>query len=350
MLEVAGATLPEADSSSESFTTNSSTSGARHHHLSGCAVTRAGLEGQLLGATLQHEKPELEHRKSELLQKEEGLKVELADLEKQLLESLADASGDILENQPLLQSLDGAKEKALTISEALAESNRLQVDLDQQREMYRGLATLGSKIFILVRELRHMDHMYRFSLESFMMLFNKVLKMSFSTDSVEEKLQQLGNQLKVMVLFYVSRSLFKSDRLTFGMYLVRTAATYANRAGLLGQARRFGNAQELLRSATGTVAFAPMLGVLFIAARMRIFQIDREEKAEHFWLPACCWICTGSVLYLQTQQHHLFVCRERKIWSIAFLNLYLVPSNSFAWMCTSTPASGSAYTMQLSKV
>jgi dynein heavy chain 2 len=184
-------------------------------------VTRAGLEGQLLGATLQHEKPELEHRKSELLQKEEGLKVELAELEKQLLESLADASGDILENQPLLQSLDGAKEKALTISEALAESNRLQVDLDQQREMYRGLATLGSKIFILVRELNHMDHMYRFSLESFMVLFNKVLKLSISTDSVEEKLRQLGNQLKVMILFYVSRSLFKSDRLTFGMYLVR---------------------------------------------------------------------------------------------------------------------------------
>ncbi|CAK0795807.1 unnamed protein product, partial [Prorocentrum cordatum] len=87
--------------------------------------------------------------------------------------------------------------------------------------------------------------------------------------------------------------------LYFGMYLVRTFATFANRAGLLGQARRFGNAQELLRNATGTVAFAPMLGVLFIAARMRIFQIDREEKAEHFWLPACCWLCAGSVL-LQT--------------------------------------------------
>jgi len=45
-------------------------------------VTRAGLEGQLLGVTLQYEKPELEHRKSELLQKEEALKVGFVQTQK----------------------------------------------------------------------------------------------------------------------------------------------------------------------------------------------------------------------------------------------------------------------------
>eukprot|EP00955_Chlamydomonas_euryale_P036485 350448-Chlamydomonas_euryale.AAC.4 len=38
-------------------------------------VTRSGLEGQLLGLTIQHEQPELEHQKSELLKTEEALKV-----------------------------------------------------------------------------------------------------------------------------------------------------------------------------------------------------------------------------------------------------------------------------------
>ncbi|CAJ1446190.1 unnamed protein product [Effrenium voratum] len=115
-------------------------------------VTRAGLEGQLLGVTLQHEKPELEQRKSELLQKEEALKVELSNLEKQLLEQLADSRGNILENEPLIQSLEGTKAAATTITESLTESTRLQMDLDQQREVYRPLATLGSRIFILVKE------------------------------------------------------------------------------------------------------------------------------------------------------------------------------------------------------
>lgn len=39
------------------------------------SVTRSGLEGQLLGRTIQHEKPELERQKSELLKSEEGMKV-----------------------------------------------------------------------------------------------------------------------------------------------------------------------------------------------------------------------------------------------------------------------------------
>lgn len=185
------------------------------------SVTRAGLEGQLLGATLQQEKPELEGRKSELLQVEEKLKVQLADLEKQLLTQLADATGDILENEPLIKSLEGTKAAATTINESLVESGALQADLDQERETYRPLAVMGSGLFILIRELSNMDHMYRFSLESFMTIFNKVLALDIRAGSIEDKLRQLGDQLKIMVLFYVSRSLFKADRLTFGMYLVR---------------------------------------------------------------------------------------------------------------------------------
>jgi dynein heavy chain 2 len=39
-----------------------------------------------LATAIQHEKPELEVRKTELLRKEEELKIELAKLEDQLLE------------------------------------------------------------------------------------------------------------------------------------------------------------------------------------------------------------------------------------------------------------------------
>jgi dynein heavy chain 2 len=45
--------------------------------------------GQLLSLTLQHEQPELESRKAALLASEAGLKLQLAGLEKQLLQALA---------------------------------------------------------------------------------------------------------------------------------------------------------------------------------------------------------------------------------------------------------------------
>lgn len=44
------------------------------------------LPSKLLGVTIQHEKPQLEVQKTELLRKEEELKVQLAELEDSLLE------------------------------------------------------------------------------------------------------------------------------------------------------------------------------------------------------------------------------------------------------------------------
>ncbi|CAK0855384.1 unnamed protein product [Prorocentrum cordatum] len=89
--------------------------------------------------------------------------------------------------------------------------------------------------------------------------------------------------------------------LYFGVFLARAAATFANRAGILGQARRFGNAQEVLRSATATVAFAPMLAVLFIAASIRAMQVGAEPSGGRLpaWVQACFYACTVSV-FLQT--------------------------------------------------
>ena len=86
---------------------------------------------QLLAATIQHEKPELEQRKSELLKKEEELKVQLAALEESLLQELAMAEGNILENKTLLESLNETKAKSMTIANALKESVTLQASLDK---------------------------------------------------------------------------------------------------------------------------------------------------------------------------------------------------------------------------
>lgn len=50
--------------------------------------------GQLLGLTIEREQPELEQQKSALLRQEEELKMQLADLEKSLLQTLANSTGE----------------------------------------------------------------------------------------------------------------------------------------------------------------------------------------------------------------------------------------------------------------
>lgn len=180
-------------------------------------VTRSGLEGQLLGITLNHEKPELEQQKSKLLAEEDSLKIKLADLEKALLEELAASEGNILENKALIESLDQTKTESTKIAESLKTSKEVSADLDRQREVYRPIAHTGSILYFLLTQLRSVNNMYEFSLPSFVKLFEANL----AADKEQgDRIGRLTKSLKLRTFTYVTRSLFKDDRLMFGMHLV----------------------------------------------------------------------------------------------------------------------------------
>ena len=150
------------------------------------SITRSGLEDQLLSLTISSEQPELELRKSEVLRQEEELKVQLVNYEKSLLEELSNSEGNILENKALLLSLDETKAKSMDISTKLEESAELQVSLNQQREVYRGLAKDGSNMFFIIKGLTRMDNMYQYSLAVFFRIFGQALKSPASNSSPEQ--------------------------------------------------------------------------------------------------------------------------------------------------------------------
>nr|XP_026693267.1 cytoplasmic dynein 2 heavy chain 1-like isoform X1 [Ciona intestinalis] len=184
-------------------------------------TTRAGLKGQLLAITIQHEKPELEERKTELLQKEEKLKIELAKLEESLLEQLAKAEGNILDNKELLQSLNQTKASSLDITKSLSESQQMEASLDQERNAYLPLAECGSTLYFVISDLSKINNMYRFSLASFLRLFQKSLKVKTNFSSTEERIRSLSSQVQWLVYEQVAQSLFKADRLMFALHLAR---------------------------------------------------------------------------------------------------------------------------------
>jgi len=182
-------------------------------------VTRAGLAGQLLAATIEHEKPELEVKKTELLRSEEGLKDQLNSLEEQLLQELANATGNILENKALLDSLSQTKTKSATIATKLEESVTLQESLNRDREAYRPLATAAAQIFFVISDLAKVNNMYQFSLASFLDLFQKALSTKDEGFEADLRIKLLRNRLQTLTYEYVCRSLFKADRLMFAMHL-----------------------------------------------------------------------------------------------------------------------------------
>ena len=113
-------------------------------------ITRAGLAGQLLIRTLKIERPKLEQQKIELIKNEDELKIQLSKLEDLLLNELANAQGNILENKGLIASLEETKTKSEIISKSLAESKVLQEALEKELAIFSPISKFGSALFFVI--------------------------------------------------------------------------------------------------------------------------------------------------------------------------------------------------------
>ena len=101
--------------------------------------------------------------------------MQLADLEKKLLQELVASKGNILENKQLIINLEENKKSSNGIQQSLVTSSEVQLSLDNQRKVYQPLALVGAKLFLLIQDLKKLNNMYRFSLEYFVKLFKDCL-------------------------------------------------------------------------------------------------------------------------------------------------------------------------------
>merc|ERR1719230_1552914 len=93
-------------------------------------VTEDGLEDQILFLVVRLERPDLAKKKSELIRQQNEFKVTLAQLEALLLEKLANAEGDILDDIPLILNLEDAKKTSDEVKEkvVIAQDTELKIN------------------------------------------------------------------------------------------------------------------------------------------------------------------------------------------------------------------------------
>merc|ERR1719473_1462001 len=56
--------------------------------------------------------------------------------------------------------------------------------------------------------------------------------------------------------------------------------------------------QKILQTATLTVAFAPMLAILFLAGRLRVNQLTKNKGNPPEWCQICMYFCTYAILLM----------------------------------------------------
>eukprot|EP00397_Hematodinium_sp_SG-2012_P000164 GEMP01000164.1.p1 GENE.GEMP01000164.1~~GEMP01000164.1.p1 ORF type:complete len:2602 (+),score=544.41 GEMP01000164.1:57-7808(+) len=138
-------------------------------------VTEQGLEDQLLFLVVKLERPDLANTKSELIQLQNEFKVKLAELEALLLDKLAAAEGDILDDVALILTLEDAKKTSDEVKEKFVVSQETEIKINETSENYRPAANRGALLFFLLMDLCKMHSFYKYSLDSFIMVVTRAI-------------------------------------------------------------------------------------------------------------------------------------------------------------------------------
>merc|ERR1719379_1460942 len=179
-------------------------------------VTPEGLEDQILAMVVNVEKPELEQQKQELVRKQNEFKVTLAGLEDDLLSQLSKADpATILENIALIEGLEVTKATSTEIAVQVKLAQETEVMINTSREEYRPVAAEGSMIFFLIIQLCIVEHMYQYSLGSFVTFLYKAIEKTEPSDDMKIRTTSLISEIRMVIFKWVNRGLFERHKIIF---------------------------------------------------------------------------------------------------------------------------------------
>ena len=207
-------------------------------------VTVHGLEDQLLVDVVASERPELEIKKGELLLSISTDKKTLKEIEDKILGLLANSSGNILEDEMLIEELGRSKTTCADIGKRMTETETTTEEINTAREGYRSVATRGSILYFVVASLASIDPMYQYSLQYFQSLFVQLISRCPNDPSLD-RIVSLIQTITEKIYENICRGLLEKDKLIFSL---KIALGILQIAGELSQAelRQFmvGGAEE----------------------------------------------------------------------------------------------------------
>ncbi|KAK7201222.1 dynein heavy chain [Novymonas esmeraldas] len=182
-------------------------------------VTQTGLENQLLADVVRVEMAELEQRADQTVLDIANGKDELKALEDKILKLLASSTGNILDNEQLVNTLQEAKTTSENVSDALRVAEETQRDIEVARDRYRPVARRGATVYAVITELAGLNHMYQNSLDFFKQLFVLTLRQTEKQDTVDRRVATLLPAVTLRSYNTICRGLFEADKLIFAVLL-----------------------------------------------------------------------------------------------------------------------------------
>ncbi|KAH8056491.1 dynein light chain binding protein [Aureococcus anophagefferens] len=178
-------------------------------------VTQKGLEEQLLGKVIGKEQRALEDQLSLVLQEVNSNTKSLLALDASLLERLTSNTGNLLEDEELIDVLASTKAKAQEVSQKLIAADETKASINEKREQFRPVATRGSVLYFAIVEMSAVNPMYQTSLTQFLELFMASMEKSERASLASKRVENIIEAMTYITYRYINRGLYEADKLTF---------------------------------------------------------------------------------------------------------------------------------------
>merc|ERR1711871_955925 len=183
------------------------------------SVTMDGLADQLLNVVVAHERPDLEKQWSALVAEMGENALLLVSLEDTLLRELSSSTGNILDNQELIATLENTKEKAVEIAAKLEQAEATKVMISEARSVYYPVANRGSILYFAESGLSTISSMYEISLDSFLGVFKAALSAAKKDAALENRLRNMIETVMRSIYDYTCTGIFEKHKLMFSFQM-----------------------------------------------------------------------------------------------------------------------------------
>ncbi|EGO28454.1 hypothetical protein SERLADRAFT_445906 [Serpula lacrymans var. lacrymans S7.9] len=187
-------------------------------------MTRSSLQSQSLDQVLKVERPDTERKRTDLMKVQGEFRLRLRTLEKLLLQALNESTGNILDDDKVIGTLETLKREAAEITHKVEETDVIMKEVEQVTSEYLPLAQACSSIFFILEQLNLVNHFYQFSLRFFLDIFDYVLHHNPNLKNVSDhhrRREILLSDLFLIVYKRTSRALFYRDHLMLAVLLAQ---------------------------------------------------------------------------------------------------------------------------------
>jgi dynein heavy chain len=183
------------------------------------AVTLDGLRDQLLNDVVANERPDLDVQWNELVTATAANTKMLLELEDDLLQRLANSTGNLLEDDELIAALEQTKTRSTEIAEQLSQAAFTKSEIQTTRVGYTPAAKRGAIVFFCMQSLSKIRKMYEFALASFRTVFKRSLKQATRSVVLESRIDNIINELTRQSYDFTCTGIFEAHKLLFSFQM-----------------------------------------------------------------------------------------------------------------------------------